>query len=118
MNTLPRKFYRMLTDAILGIVRFCAGRKRSYPSLHSSKISEPMNEPISQLFLKLDSAVTFRDYWKEERRRLGTLQAPRTDWKLTAHSNEVIILSHKIAERIDELIPTHKLYVDLLESAE
>lgn len=114
MTSLPRKFYRILIDGFWVLLCFCGGRKRT---ANPSNTQLSM-EPISILIRKLDCAVSSREYWKEERRKLGTLTAPVTDWKLLRYSNEVVILSRKIAERIDEVIPTHQLYVDLLESAE
>lgn len=113
MKSLPRKFYRKLIDSLRVLCCFCAGRKQTVTPLSP----EPM-ENNSILWRQLECAVDARLYWLEERRKLGTLTALRTDWKVMAHSNEVIILSRKIADRIDELIPTHQLYVDLYNTAE
>lgn len=113
MNPLPLKFSRILIDGFWVLICFCGGRKQTA----NPSNSQPM-EPISTLITQLDQAICCKAHWKEERRKLGSLIAPVTDWKLLASSNQVIILSKKIADRIDEYIPTQQLYVDLLKSAD
>lgn len=109
---MPRKFLRILIE-IMKLVRLFAGRGRSASPSESQK---PMD--IHLLERQLDQAIKGLHYWKNERRELGNLVAPVTDWKLLSHTNLVKNYSQQLVDRIDELIPTHKLYVDLYNTAE
>lgn len=111
MKSLPVKFLRILIE-IKKLFRSCAGRERSV----SSPTIQAMD--IHLLARQLDAAIQGLTYWKEQRRLLGELTSHRTDWCVLSHTNLVKNYSELLAERIDELIPTHQLYVDLLESAE
>lgn len=113
MKILPGKFYRIITDGFGRLMRFCAGRKRSSQPTHTNQ--KPME--IHLLERQLESALQGLQYWKKQRKSLGTLTAPRTDWAILSHSNQVKNFSRQIAKRIDEVISTEKLYSDLYESA-
>lgn len=113
MKILPSKFYRIIIDGFGRLMRFCAGRKRS--SQPTNTTQQPME--IHLLERQLDSALKGLQYWKTERKRYGSLTAPRTDWAILSHSNQVKNFSRQIAKRIDEVISTEKLYSDLYESA-
>lgn len=112
MKALPVKFLRILIE-IAKLFRSCVGRGRS---VSKPATQEPMK--IHVLERNLDKAIQALDHWKNERRQLGTLTSPRTDWCILSNQNLVKNYSELLADRIDELIPTHQLYVNLLESAE
>jgi hypothetical protein len=56
-------------------------------------------------------------YWQDQRRSLGTLIAPRTDWEVYKHKKIVASKYKEVIKHLDEIISTEKLYADLYESA-
>lgn len=103
---MPRKFYRMLTDVILGIVRFCAGRKRTYPN----QTLNPMIQDIHELERNLDKAISQLEYWKSEQEKYLPSRDRRIEWAVTANDGAIRCFYYRLSNRIDELFPSQNLY--------
>jgi hypothetical protein len=56
-------------------------------------------------------------YWQAQRRSIGSLIAPRTDWEIFKHKEKAAHKYQLVLQHLDEIIPTEKLYADLYESA-
>lgn len=106
MKILPSKFYRMLTDVILGLIRFCAGRELIYPSL----TLKTMSQDIHEIERHLDKAIHQLDYWRSEREKLLPFKDRRIEWGVTANDGAIRCFYHKLSNRIDELFPSQNLY--------
>lgn len=54
-------------------------------------------------------------YWKAQRRQIGSLIAPRTEWNLFKYARLCQANYRILAARIDQLITDHELYESIYE---
>ena len=68
-----------------------------------------------QLLIRFIHAEQQSRYWQKERKSLGTLIAPRTDWMIIKWSHLRNSYMEQVLDRLDLIIPTDQLYADIYE---
>lgn len=68
-----------------------------------------------QLIIRFIHAEQQLRYWKKERKSLGTLLAPRTDWMVLKWTYWRRIYLDEVISQIDLIVPTDQLYAAIHE---
>lgn len=68
-----------------------------------------------ELLSKFLHAEQQLSYWKAQRKSLGTLIAPRTDWMIFRWAYLRSTYLHEVIDQIDLIVPTDQLYAAIHE---
>jgi len=69
----------------------------------------------SQLIARLLHAEQQLRYWKAQRKSIGTLIAPRTDWMIIKWNYFRDFYMEQVLDSLDIIIPTDQLYAAIYE---
>lgn len=96
----------------------CPGRRRvlSHPTpdighpTSSIQNNHTMTDSLIDRYVHAEHELAF---WTSERKRLGTLTAPRTDWMVLSWRYKRGALREAVEAKLDQLIPDSMIYTDL-----